>query len=105
MMIFLLISRYENKKKLVYFDKYYSNIIRNLVLNRFLDDNVNINVKYADSHKIKGLQIADFVASGFRAKLAGKESFVDIISDLFEENKEESQDLERFAKTMIGIML
>lgn len=54
---------------------------------------------------MKGLQIADFAASGFRAQLVGKEYFLDTIGELFEKNVEESQLVERFVETMIGIML
>lgn len=109
-MIFLLIKRYASKKPaLVYFDRYYSesdsNVILNLVLNRCIDNNLNVKIRFAHSHEIKGLQIADFVASGFRAQLVGKEYFLDMIGELFEKNVEESQTVERFVETMIGIML
>lgn len=109
-MIFLLIKKYASKKTtMVHFDRYYSesdsNIIRNLVLNRCIDNNLNVKIRFAHSHEIKGLQIADFIASGFRAQLVGKEYFLDIIKDLFEKNVEESQLVGKFTVTMVDIML
>ena len=108
-MMFLLIKKYAGEKTVAYIDRYYSesdsNFICNLVLNICIDNNLDVKIKFAHSHEIKGLQIADFVAGGFRTQLTGKEYFLGMIKDSFEKSVEESQHVEKFIRDMIDIML